>query len=110
MSDVKLAQQRVYAWLIDGLVSMGLAGLFAWTGLMGWIPSAAYFSLRDGLFEGQSVGKRVLGLRLVMLPDEAPCNFLQSVIRNFLWVLFPVNFVVGLTGLHYLFHDAAGRL
>ena len=109
MTTVQLAQQRVYAWLIDALVCFGLNVLLAWTPFLSWCAVIAYVLLRDGLFDGQSIGKRLLGLKVLVRPGNTRCLFTQSIARNVLWVLFPLTILMGLTGLHYLFHDPQGR-
>lgn len=101
-----LVQSRIYAWLIDLLLFLGLGAFF---GGLGWIASSGYWLLRDGLFEGQSVGKRLLGLKVVAGPDQARCTYPASAIRNLLWVIPLVNLAMGLTGLYYLSKDRAGR-
>lgn len=46
--------------------------------LLGFI----YTIIHDGLFGGQSLGKRIFHLRAVQLADEQPCGLRESVIRN----------------------------
>ena len=106
MSAAELGRQRILAWLLDWLIVFGVSLL---VGGLAWGLGAAYILLRDGLFEGQSVGKRILGLRVVRDPGEKPVGFAESALRNVLWILPVVNVVMGLTGLHYLVHDPSGR-
>ncbi len=106
MSVSLLAQRRLGAWLIDLLIVAGIGTLFHF---VGWLATAAYWLCRDGLFEGQSIGKRLLGLKVVVEPSGARCAWKASVIRNLLWAIPVVNFLMGLTGLYYLFTDPAGR-
>ena len=105
MGQASLGQQRIWAWLIDLLIIAGFSGLFDG---VGWIVSTAYWLLRDGLFQGQSVGKRLLELKVVGASGNR-CTWGASALRNILWVIPLVNLVMGFTGLHYLFHDPAGR-
>ena len=90
-----LAQRRVSAWLIDVLIVVGIGTLFH---VWGWIATTAYWLLRDGLFEGQSIGKRLMGLKVVVLPQQTRCTFKASMIRNILWAVPLINLVMGLTG------------
>lgn len=50
------------------------------------IVSIIYLLMCDGFFEGQSLGKRIVGLKTVYLDDETKeyqtCTYLQSAIRN----------------------------
>lgn len=106
MTSTNLARERLLAWLIDVLLIVGL-----WTliGPLSGLVGVGYLLLRDGLFEGQSVGKRIMGLRVVAHDAQLKCTFLDSIVRNVLWVIPLVQVAMGLTGLHYLMHDAEGR-
>ena len=106
MSSIELARFRVYAWLIDLLL---IVGLWMVADGLGWLVSAIYWILRDGFFEGQSLGKRILGLKVVVQPQERPCTFRDSCVRNLLWIVPVINVVTALTGLNYLMHDSQGR-
>ena len=107
MAKAEFAQQRILAWLIDFLVVLGLALLFQQAG---WLVGAGYVLARDALFNnGQSIGKRLLKLRVVMGPDRVRAGVRASVIRNLLWAIPFVNLAMALTGLYYLSGDRAGR-
>ncbi len=106
MNSAELARRRVLAWLIDFLVIIGLSLPLQW---IGSVAGTLYFLLRDGLFDGQSVGKRILGLRVLVLPQERRCGFQDSAIRNVLWIIPVMNLVMALTGLQALTHDPHGR-
>lgn len=99
-------QLRIYGWLIDIAIVAGLGTLF---GGFGWIASAGYWLMRDGLFEGQSVGKRLMGLKVVAGQGRARCTFANSAVRNVLWVIPIINVVMGFTGLYYLLNTPDGR-
>ncbi len=49
---------------------------------LGIILSFIYISLADSLQNGQSVGKKLLGLAVISLEDGGPCSAQQSFIRN----------------------------
>ena len=102
-----VVQQRIYAWIIDALICVGLGGLF---GVLGWLASTGYWLFRDGLFEAQSVGKRLMGLKVSGQRSAGSRSpFLNSFLRNVLWIVPVMNLLMGITGLHALFHDSAGR-
>ena len=42
-----------------------------------------YSLLKDGMKNGQSYGKRWMGIRVISLGNGAPCNYLQSALRQF---------------------------
>ena len=106
MAQSDLAQQRIFAWLIDFLIALGIGVLF---GAVGWAASTAYWLLRDGCFEGQSIGKRLMGLKVIVGQDRTRCTLRVSAIRNLLWIIPGINVVMGLTGLYALSKDRAGR-
>ena len=107
MADAELAQKRILAWLIDFLIVMAFALLFQ---RPGWLAGGAYMLLRDAMFNnGQSIGKRLMRLQVVVGPDRLRCRVPNSVIRNLLWVIPLVNVVAALAGLYYLSSDRAGR-
>jgi uncharacterized RDD family membrane protein YckC len=77
---------RFAAALIDGLV-------IALLGLLGGVPGILYILLKDGLFNGRSLGKKLLGIRVVDVNTGAPCSFKQSAIRH-VGTLIPLVHVV----------------
>ncbi len=48
----------------------------------GYYAGIAYILLADGLFEGRSIGKRLLKLRVVSEESNNPCTFKDSILRN----------------------------
>lgn len=76
--------QRVAAKLLDLLLAGIIAGLVPWP--VGPLVGFAYSLLGDGLmgmgFNGQSVGKRLMGLRVVRSADSSPIRYKDSVVRN----------------------------
>lgn len=46
--------------------------------LMGFL----YMLVEDGLFAGQSLGKRMLKLKVIHVKDGLPCTYRESAIRN----------------------------
>jgi len=90
---------RIVAYLIDAI----LMALMSFVPIAGWIAAIAYGLTRDALpfLDGQSVGKKAMGLRAVS-EDGQPLtnNWGPSIIRNIvLWIpLFPiVELIVMLT-------------
>jgi uncharacterized RDD family membrane protein YckC len=62
--------------------------------LLGVLWSMAYYLFADGLRDGQSLGKRRLGTRVVDAETGAPCTFGQSFVRNLLLaVLGPLDWI-----------------
>jgi uncharacterized RDD family membrane protein YckC len=72
---------------------------------VGPLLAALYLLVADGLMHGQSVGKKIFGVRTVVVPKRAPAGYHESVLRNAPFalvaifyavpVLWPVLFVAG---------------
>jgi uncharacterized RDD family membrane protein YckC len=73
---------------------------------VGPLLAAFYLLVADALMSGQSVGKKIFGVRTVVVPRRAPAGWHESVLRNAPFalvaifyavpLLWPVLFVVGL--------------
>jgi uncharacterized RDD family membrane protein YckC len=55
--------------------------------------SILYLSLSDSLQNGQSIGKKIIGFRVICFEDGSPCSFKQSSIRN-LPFLIPLGIAI----------------
>lgn len=86
--------ERFIAKFIDFLI---VGAFFAFPSAVGPLAGTTYILISDGLKEGQSIGKRIIGLRAVSTRDAAaPCDFKQSIIRNSLFaVLILWYYLVG---------------
>jgi uncharacterized RDD family membrane protein YckC len=72
----------------------------------GPLLAALFLLFADGLMSGQSIGKRLFGVRAVVIPRRAPAGYHESLLRNapfalvvVFWsvpVLWPVLLVAGL--------------
>jgi len=84
-------QSRGLAFLADLLIYCGL--LFGarhalgeiWSGFLAMV----YIVFRDGLFGGQSVGKKILGIRVVHM-DGRPISYVDSSFRNIFFIFYPI--------------------
>jgi uncharacterized RDD family membrane protein YckC len=73
---------------------------------VGPILAAFYLLVADGLMSGQSVGKRIFGVRTVVIPRRTPAGYHESLLRNapfalvaVFWampLLWPMLFLAGL--------------
>ena len=76
----KFLLERFLAKLIDFLI---MGAFFAFPTFVGPVAGTTYILISDGLRGGQSLGKRIIGLRVVSSHDwETPCDFKLSIIRN----------------------------
>jgi uncharacterized RDD family membrane protein YckC len=84
-------QHRGMAFLADLLIYTGL--LFGARHFLGEILSGflamVYIVFRDGLFGGQSIGKKILGIRVVHM-DGRPISYVDSSFRNVLFIFYPI--------------------
>ena len=58
--------------------------------------AAFYLLVTDGLMHGQSVGKRIFGVRTVVVPRRAPAGYHESLLRNAPFALVAVFWAVPL--------------
>jgi uncharacterized RDD family membrane protein YckC len=71
---------RAIACLIDLLIIIGLARL---PDVFGYMTATGYILIRDGLLDRRSIGKRLIGLRVVSSEDSGPvASWRESIIRN----------------------------
>jgi uncharacterized RDD family membrane protein YckC len=111
---------RVIAGLVDLLLIIGLARL---PDVIGFLSAAGYILIRDGLFDRRSIGKKLIGLRVLSLEESQPAaTYRDSIIRNvpivlayffFLipyagWILCPLT--LGIEGLTALGDRAGMRI
>jgi uncharacterized RDD family membrane protein YckC len=76
---------RCSPWLRLGarLADLALAyGIFHAGGRVGAVLAILYILLADGIFEGQSIGKKIFGVRVVHLPTRSSGRKRDSTLRN----------------------------
>ncbi|MGZ8450199.1 MAG: RDD family protein [Candidatus Deferrimicrobiaceae bacterium] len=84
-----LVDMSLYALLHFGGPALGF-------GILGGFLGVLYITFRDGLFGGQSVGKKMLGIRVVHM-DGRSISYIDSSFRNVLFIihlLIPAAIVV----------------
>jgi uncharacterized RDD family membrane protein YckC len=81
---------RLLAKAIDLFIVLILSVFFYPLGLM---LSVVYLVVADSLQNGQSVGKRLIGLQVISLEDGSYCSLRQSFIRNLPFII-PVAFAI----------------
>ncbi|HZX43239.1 MAG TPA: RDD family protein, partial [Myxococcaceae bacterium] len=65
------------------LADVGVAWVLALAaGRAGLVVALLYLLLADGIFHGQSVGKRIFGVKAVFLPMRTDARFRDSTLRN----------------------------
>lgn len=75
--------QRVAARLIDLtiLAVLFFMGTVIWLPL-GWLAAVYYAGIQDSLGDGQSIGKKVIGLQVIEDHSGLPCSIAHSILRN----------------------------
>jgi len=63
---------------------------------IGPLLAVLYLLVADGLMNGQSVGKRLFGVRVVVVPRRAPAGYHESLLRNAPFALVAVFWSVPL--------------
>lgn len=87
---------RFLAKFIDFLIIGVLATIVK--APIGSLAALTYSMISDGFFDGRSLGKKLIGLRVVNLKTGLPCSFKDSMLRNIpigLTVLFAVIPILG---------------
>jgi uncharacterized RDD family membrane protein YckC len=122
MTTLKKADltHRLLARFIDFLIGAAFCLVLFPVGIL---MGATYVAVADGLFGGKSIGKRIIGLRVVHADDGSPISFKDSLVRNsiyaviYLFYLIPYLrwFLIGTVGLliiafetYYLVVDVNG--
>lgn len=70
---------RVIAKILDFIIIVAVAEVIP---KAGFFAGLVYLLIGDGLFEGRSLGKRLVGLRVVSADTDKPCSFRDSILRN----------------------------
>jgi uncharacterized RDD family membrane protein YckC len=70
----------------------GVSDLIGWISILGWL---AYIFFKDG-FNGQSIGKRLLRIRVVDKEEGTPCTLPKSFLRGLVGMLGLIDWVFAL--------------
>jgi uncharacterized RDD family membrane protein YckC len=84
-------QSRGVAFLIDLLLYaiLHFGGPALGFGILGGFLAVLYITFRDGLFGGQSLGKKIMGVRVVHM-DGRSISYVDSSFRNVLFIIYLV--------------------
>lgn len=70
---------RFIARTIDLIIVVALYEIIP---TVGYFAGLVYLVIADGIFEGKSIGKKLIGLNVV-LDNGARCGYKESILRNF---------------------------
>jgi len=95
---------RLGARIVDVAVAWGLCVV---CGAAGEVVALLFLLLADGMLQGQSVGKRIFGVKVMHLPTQSAARHRDSTLRNAPLALIvllgmmppPLGMVAGLAGL-----------
>ncbi|HYO55799.1 MAG TPA: RDD family protein [Archangium sp.] len=95
---------RLGARIVDVAVAWGL---YVVCGAAGEVVALLFLLLADGMLQGQSVGKRIFGVKVMHLPTQSAARHRDSTLRNAPLALIvllgmmppPLGLVAGLAGL-----------
>ena len=85
---------RFLAALIDGLLSGLVSTIIP---VIGAIASTVYMLTKDGLFEGQSIGKKVMKLQVVTIEGQK-ADYGTSVRRNIIFAIPTFIMIIPILG------------
>lgn len=79
------------AFLIDLVVHVAIWVFFFFnlhfTDYLAWLGAGVYLLIKDGLHNGQSLGKLLLKIKVVHASDQSPISLLDSIKRNAILVV-----------------------
>lgn len=87
---------RAVAGFVDILLIIGLARL---PDILGFLSAMGYILVRDGFFDHQSIGKKLIGLRVAVSEDARPHEaYRESLIRNMTYAVAYLLFLIPYVG------------
>lgn len=103
-------QKRAWAATADGLL-VGTCMLLYLTrdSILFIAAGATYLLLKDAFIPGQSVGKFLVGLRVITLETGRPCGRWHSVHRNFILVVPGLNVIAAVLETLEMVRDTQGQ-
>lgn len=70
---------RIFAKVLDYIL---IAAVTEMVPKAGFYAGLSYLLISDGLFEGRSIGKLLIGLRVISTVNNEPCTVRESIVRN----------------------------
>lgn len=95
---------RTAAKIIDFIL---IAAVMEMVPRAGFYAGLTYLLLSDGFFDGRSIGKKLIKLKVVSAETENPCTFRESILRNSTLAAGYILWVVPWIGWVFIFLAAA---
>lgn len=70
---------RIIAKILDFIIIVAVTEVIP---KAGFFAGLAYLLIGDGLFDGRSLGKKLIGLKVISVDTNKPCSFKDSILRN----------------------------
>lgn len=70
---------RTVARILDFII---VAAIIETLPKVGFFAGLTYLLIADGFFDGRSLGKKLIGLKVVMVDTKQSCSFRESILRN----------------------------
>ncbi|MGB9716475.1 MAG: RDD family protein [Thermodesulfovibrionales bacterium] len=70
---------RVISRVLDLIIIAAVAEIIP---RAGFFAGLVYLLIGDGLFQGQSLGKKLIGLKVISIDTEKQCSIRDSILRN----------------------------
>ncbi len=88
--------ERASAKFIDMAFALSVAGVLS---PIGPVTGLVYSLIADGLMEGRSIGKLLVGIEVIDQNTNAPCSIHKSALRNIPFGFAVLMFIVPVIGL-----------
>lgn len=75
---------RVSARTIDLII---VAAFLELVPRAGFFAGITYLLIADGLFGGRSIGKKLIGIKVVLIESGKACGYKESIFRNFIFAI-----------------------
>lgn len=86
---------RVFAKIVDFILIASIGEIIP---SAGFYAGLSYLLISDGLFNGRSIGKYLMGLRVISTVTNEPCSMKESILRNALFGLGLILYKIPLIG------------
>jgi uncharacterized RDD family membrane protein YckC len=86
---------RIVAKAIDLIIVAVLAKSIS---QVGFLAGVVYLLISDGLFDGRSLGKKIINLQVISRSGKMPASFRDSILRNSILALGLLLFEIPLAG------------
>ncbi|MCG2726446.1 MAG: RDD family protein [Elusimicrobia bacterium] len=94
------------------LIDIGCCFVVAFIPILGWIAGFIYTFVKDGIdfggLDNRSIGKKVMGLRVINTETGLRCNYKDSALRQILFIIPIVNMLIALIEIVLVISDDKG--